>query len=212
MKQNYTHLVLLIDRSGSMRTIKNDMEGGLKTFLDKQRLEPGTCTITAAQFDSEYEILYNRVSIKEINEIKIDPRGSTALIDSMARLIGEVGRDLDSIPEDEKPDRVLFITVTDGEENSSVEFTNVDLKNLIKEQEEKWNWNFTYIGANQDAFSAAARFGGKMSNSMNYLASKRGIDKMWDKVSDATSRYRSIENNNITPNSFAYTKDEQEDI
>ena len=212
MKKNYTHLVLLIDRSGSMRTIKNDMEGGLKTFLDKQRLEPGTCTITAAQFDSEYEILYNRVSIKEINEIKIDPRGNTALIDSMARLIGEVGRDLDSIPEDEKPDRVLFITVTDGEENSSVEFTNSVLKNLIKEQEEKWNWNFTYIGANQDAFSAAARFGGKMCNSMNYLANKKGVDKMWDKVSDATSRYRSIKNNNITSDSFAYTKDEQEDI
>jgi uncharacterized protein YegL len=211
MKQNYTHIVLLLDRSGSMQLIKEDMEGGIKTFMDAQKLETGDCTVTVAQFDSVYEVLQQRVPISKIKDIKISPRGSTALLDSMGRLINEVGVDLASMNEDERPDRILFITVTDGEENSSHEFTNEMLKNLIKEQEDKYAWNFTYIGANQDAFANAEKFGGKMSNSMNYIASKDGIDKMWTKVSNATSRYRSVSNFNINSDSFQYNEDEQKD-
>lgn len=211
MKANYTHLVLLIDRSGSMQSIKDDMEGGIKTFLDKQKLETGTCTVTAAQFDDKYKILYKRVPIQDINEIRINPRGMTALVDSMARLIREVGKDLDSISEDEKPDRVLFITVTDGGENASVEFKNSDLQKIIKEQEEKYAWNFTYIGANQDSFSTSSQLGVKGSNTMNYQTNSLGIDKMWNKVSNATSRYRNIVNHSVTSDSFGFTKDEQED-
>ena len=131
MKKDYTHIVLLIDRSGSMNTIKEDMEGGIKTFIEGQKLEPGYCTVTAAQFDNNYEVIFSRVPISEIDEIKIEPRGTTALIDSMCRLITEVGADLASLSEDERPDRVLFITITDGEENSSFKFTNADTSIIL---------------------------------------------------------------------------------
>jgi uncharacterized protein YegL len=213
MKQNYTHIVLLIDRSGSMVTIKNDMEGGIKSFIDKQKLEDGQCTVTAAQFDTEYEILCSLKPIQDVDEIKIVPRGGTALIDSMSRFINEVGAELDLLSDDERPDRVLFITITDGEENASKECTNEQLTKLIKEQEEKYSWNFTYLGANQDAFGTASKFGGRVNNSMNYTTSKKGIDKMFDKLSAATTRYRGMEDvQAFSGQAFGFTDEEQKDL
>ena len=98
MKANYTHIIFLIDRSGSMMSIKHDMEGGLKEFLAKQKEFPGECTVTAAQFDSEYELIHKLKPPNEVHELKINPRGSTALIDSMVRLIKEAGQELAALP------------------------------------------------------------------------------------------------------------------
>ena len=190
MKANYTHIILLIDRSGSMSGIKEDMEGGIQSFIANQLKEKGECTLTAAQFDNEYEIIYNRVTLKDIKKISIAPRGSTALIDSMYRLIDEVDADLSSIPESERPERVLFVTITDGYENASRKYTNEQLAELIKFQQDKYSWNFTYIGANQDAFEEASKFGGKQSTSLNYNTNSKSINNMFNTLSDATSRYR----------------------
>lgn len=210
MKKNYTHIIILIDRSGSMSSIKNDMEGGIKNFLKTQKQLPGKCTITAAQFDNEYELLYNLKNIHDIDSININPRGSTALIDSMVHLINEAGKELSSLPEEERPERVLFITITDGEENSSLEFTNEKLAELIKHQENKYNWQFTYLGANQDSFSIANKFGLSSTKTMNYSANTAGINTMFNTLSAATTRYRSIDLHSLNQNSFSYTKEEQE--
>jgi len=203
MKANYTHLILLIDRSGSMETIKNDMEGGLKRFLDEQKAEEGICTITAAQFDTHYEVLYSMRNILEIEKIVIEPRGSTALLDSMYRLIKEAGKELDSLQEDEKPSKVLFVTITDGEENSSREVSNNMLKALIRQQEEMYSWDFVYIGANHNAFEVGDQLGMKSNSTMNYLASNDGIDLMYNNLSNATKRYRK------SSDRFGLTHDEQ---
>lgn len=206
MKKNYTHIVFLIDRSGSMGSIKVDMEGGLKEFLEKQKLLPGECTVTAAQFDTVYEILHKLKPLSEIEGLHIDPRGGTALIDSMVRLIKEVGDELRELPEDQRPEKVLFITITDGEENSSKEFTNEQLKERILEQETKYNWQFTYLGANQDAFGVSRQFGLSSAKAMNFAADSDGIKSVFNKLSDASTRYRSAAVNT----SFEYTKEEQE--
>ena len=215
MKKDYTHIVLLLDRSGSMYSIKKDMDGGIKNFLEEQKLESGDCTITAAQFDTTYEILYDRTPIAKVKKIEIDPRGGTALIDSMVRLINEVGNDLSSLEEEDKPDKVLFVTITDGEENSSCEFTNKDLMELIGQQEKDFSWNFTYIGANQDAFLSASKFGGRVYNSLNYEATSKGVEGMFTKLSSATSRYRSASAESVVAaagSAFNYTEEEQKDI
>lgn len=206
MKENYTHIVLLIDRSGSMIKIKNDMEGGIKTFLDNQKQLPGECTITVSQFDCEYETFIKRVPISDVKDIEIIPRGGTALIDAMCRLIIEVGDDLKSLDENERPDKILFVTITDGEENSSHEFTNEMLCEMIKEQEEKYSWNFTYIGANQDAFSVATKYGMRQNSSLNYGATSSGVNIMFSSLSDATYRYRMSKDTST----FSYTDEEQD--
>lgn len=215
MKKDYTHIVLLLDRSGSMSTIKKDMDGGIKVFLEEQKAQPGQCTITAAQFDTVYEIIHSMKPIADVDKIEIKPRGGTALIDSMVRLINEVGNELSGLDEEERPDKVLFVTITDGEENSSREFNNKDLSELVAQQEKDFNWNFTYIGANQDAFSTSSKFGGRMDNSLNYEASSDGVKKMFSKLSDATTRYRSVDMSAVVgaaSAAFNYTEEEQENI
>ncbi len=190
MKTGYTHIVLLIDRSGSMVSIKTDMEGGLKKFLDDQKSEEGACTITAAQFDSDYDVLYSMKDIQQVGDIIIHPRGSTALLDSMHRLILEAGKELDSLADDLKPSKVLFVTITDGEENASREVSYEQLRTLIRQQEDVYSWDFVYLGANQDAFAVGENLGIKSNSSLNFHADKTGIELMCLNMSRATTRYR----------------------
>jgi uncharacterized protein YegL len=203
MKTGYTHIVLLIDRSGSMESIKSDMEGGLKTFLEEQKKEVGDCTITAAQFDTYYDLLYSMTDIRQIQEIKIEPRGATALLDSMYRLIQQAGKELDTLPEESKPSKVLFVTITDGEENSSREITNRQLNKLIRQQEDVYSWDFVYVGANQDAFAVGQKLGVKANSNLDFIASEDGVKNMYSDLSKATSRFRnSFER-------FGFTDEEQ---
>jgi hypothetical protein len=193
MKKDYTHIIILIDRSGSMNGIQKDMEGGLTEFIKKQTDLPGTCTITAAQFDSHYEKLHSLKNAAEVGEIKINPRGNTALIDSMCKLIIDSGKELSSLKEEDRPEKVLFLTITDGEENSSHEYTNKQLKEMIKLQEEVYKWEFAYIGANQDSFSVASDLGisNSSTKSFNYTATSAGIGAMLTNLSTSTATYRS---------------------
>jgi hypothetical protein len=195
-----------------MSSIKYDMEGGIREFLAKQKELPGKCTITAAHFDTMYEMIHSLKPLNEVQELIISPRGSTALIDSMVRLIKEAGQELANLPEEERPERILFITITDGEENASREFTNATLKDMITEQETKYSWQFTYLGANQDSFGVASNMGVRGSKVMDFAPSSVGINKMFNKLSDATVRYRSVASDNLTADSFEYTADEQKDI
>lgn len=204
MKLNYTHIAILLDRSGSMGSIAKDMEGGLKAFLDEQKNIPGELTISLTRFDHEYTPVFVRKPISEIGEINIDPRGMTALIDSACFMIKDVGTDLDSLSEDQKPEKVLFIIITDGEENASTKYTNSDLKELITQQESLYNWNFVFIGANQDAFANGSRMGICASSSLNYDASTLGVKAMYRSVTDATTRYRGASAD------FSFTDEEQE--
>lgn len=206
MKTGYTHIVLLIDRSGSMELIKSDMEGGLKRFLDDQKKEEGECTITAAQFDTHYEVLYSMTDIRQIQEINIQPRGYTALLDSMYRLIQEAGRELDGLADDLRPSKVLFVTITDGLENASREVTYIKLRTLIRQQEDVYSWDFVYIGANQNAFAVGRDLGMKANSSLDYLASKTGIYNMCADLSNATKRYRK------SGERFGFTDEEQKRI
>lgn len=209
MKKNYTHLVILIDRSGSMSSIKKDMEGGLNDFIKNQKELEGLCTVTAAQFDTEMDFLYKMADIKTIGKLKIAPRGGTALIDSMVVLIDEVGKELKELSEDNRPEKVLFITITDGEENSSIKYNNSDLASRIKHQEDKYNWQFTYLGANQDSFGVASKLGVNFTKTMNYSADTLGISNMFNKLNSASVRYRTAVG---SESDFSYTKDEQENI
>lgn len=206
MKTNYTHIAILLDRSGSMSRIASDMEGGLKTFLNEQKLVPGDLTISLTQFDDKYTPIFVRRDVNNIEDIKIVPRGSTALIDSAVRMIKDVDENLKSLPEEEKPEKVLFLIITDGEENSSTNFKLSDLKELIAKQETEQNWTFVYIGANQDAFLNASSYGISTDFALNYEANTAGVNTMYSSVSEATTSFRT------TTSRFKFTNtDESEE-
>ena len=137
MKQGYLHITLLLDRSGSMASVQDDTIGGVNRYFESQRSHPGLCTATLAQFDDEYELIYNRVPIANVAPRTRDnytPRGWTALHDAMVRTIDEVGAVLAALPESERPERVLMVTMTDGEENRSRLYNANDVRSRIDHQ------------------------------------------------------------------------------
>jgi len=165
---NLTHLYFLLDRSGSMASIKDDTEGGFDAFIAEQRSQPGECRVTLAQFDDRYEEVYRDAPVADVPPLRLSPRGSTALLDSIGRLLGEAGARLSALPEHERPGVVIVGIMTDGHENSSRELTHAQVKALIERQTSEYAWQFLYMGADQDAIEVGSSIGVAATHSMTY--------------------------------------------
>lgn len=163
MKKDYCHVTLILDRSGSMATIRNDVVGGVNQFLKQQRETPGECTLTLVQFDTSnpYEVLCDGRPIKDAADLgdNYQPRGGTPLYDAIGMGIVKTGEWLAAKPESERPEKVVFVTMTDGEENSSREYSKNLVAKMTKEQTEKYKWEFVYLGADHDAMKAGHDLG-----------------------------------------------------
>lgn len=150
MNPDYTHLSLVVDRSGSMHKIRTDAQGGLDLLLDEQFALPGKLTVTLVEFDTVVDVVARMAPTRPAYALK--PRGSTALLDAVGRTIAMTGEDLAHIDEDERPAHVLFCVVTDGEENSSKEWTLESLREKIAEQQDTYGWHFLFVGADASAW------------------------------------------------------------
>src|SRR5512143_3257316 len=157
MKKDLTEIVLVLDRSGSMSTTQSDAEGGLKTFMDEQRKVAGECRVTFCRFDHEIDLVFENKPLASVEdaELRLHPRGMTCLLDAMGYAINRVGERLSKTPEAERPGRVIVVTITDGQENSSREFTIRQLFDVIKLQRETYKWDFVFIGADEAAIKMA---------------------------------------------------------
>lgn len=178
MKSDLTDITLVVDRSGSMEQVREDAEGGVNTFIAQQAKEPGEALLTLVQFDTEYEFLHKGVPIAEVPRYQLVPRGMTALLDAVGRAINETGERLAKMDERQRPSLVIFVVMTDGLENSSKEFSKSDVKAMIERQQEKYNWHFTFLGANQDAFAEAGSMGIHAAGAANYAMDKVGAALM----------------------------------
>jgi hypothetical protein len=172
-KENFVEIVIVLDRSGSMATVQADTIGGFNTFIKNQKAQAlGEMKVTLAQFDDRYDIVYSGMDIKDVPLLTSQtyvPRGMTALYDAIGKTINEVGERLSHTPEKERPSLVVFVTLTDGHENSSQEFKQAQVKDMIKHQTDKYNWQFVFLGADQDAFQAES-LGYTASNTFNYAS------------------------------------------
>lgn len=192
MKQNYTKLIAILDRSTSMHSIKSDIIGGYNAFLETQKNETiGKCDMSLYQFDTGYETVYEDLNIADVPNLTdrtFVPRGMTSLYDAIGKTIENVGRKLSNTPEEDRPEKVLVLIITDGDENSSREFTQPIINEKIKHQTEKYNWNFAYIGSNQDAWKTGSSLG--IANNLTYANNTVGVNAMFRSVSDSTTTYR----------------------
>lgn len=189
-----THIICILDRSGSMYSIINDSIGGFNTFLKKQKDLPDEATITVVLFDDQYELIYDNIDIKsaELLTDKIwSPRGNTALYDAIGKTIATEKAKFIKLGKD-APAKVLVCLVTDGQENSSHEYKSDSIKKMIKSCEDE-NWNFIYLAANQDAFAVGGSFGMSIGNTYNYTASSRGVADMSNIMYSATASYRGMD-------------------
>jgi hypothetical protein len=174
MRTDLTDITMVIDRSGSMSSIRSDAEGGINTFIDSQKSEHGEAQLSLVQFDTEYEFIHKGVPIGNLPRYTLVPRGSTALLDAVGRAINETGARLFAVEESQRPGLVVFVIVTDGAENSSREFTREKIREMIEHQQSVYKWQFTFLAANQDAFAEGATLGIAQDGIANFAAEKVG--------------------------------------
>lgn len=168
-----TYIAVLLDRSGSMQSVKDDTIGGFNQFVSEQKAAGDNALLTLVQFDTGgIDVVHESKPIKDVPDLTHEtyqPRGGTPLLDALGKTIHSTGRALSAIPEQARPDKVVFVIITDGQENSSVEHTKASVKQLIEEQSGKYNWQFVYLGANQDAFAEAGSMGIPAAATANYV-------------------------------------------
>lgn len=172
MNENLTDITVVLDRSGSMSSCREEAENGLNHFIREQQKLPGYAYFTLVKFDTDYEVPHRGVNIQEVEKCTLEPRGMTALLDAVGRTINETGDRLNKIEEDKKPGLVVIVIVTDGQENASHEFTKQQIKEMIEKQRTEFSWEFTFLGANQDAFAEAASLGISKGSTMTYSVNK----------------------------------------
>ena len=143
MKKGLTELVFILDKSGSMSGLERDTIGGFNAMLKKQKTIDGECYITTVLFDHNYELLHDRIDIRAVSGIterEYEVGGTTALLDAIGRTINKIGNAQKHTDEDYRAENVLFIIITDGEENSSREFSLEKIKMLIERQKNEYGW------------------------------------------------------------------------
>jgi hypothetical protein len=183
-----TEIIVLLDRSGSMFTSKSEHEGGLNGFIQEQQKLDYETYFTLVQFDSvnPFEVVYDRVPIESVGEIRLDPRGGTPLLDAMGRTISHI---LSGIKDKPNVKDVVFVCLTDGQENASHEYSHESIKKLIEDNK---SWTFLFLGANIDAFSTARSLGiqGQYSSGYNNF-NAQAINNTYANVSKKILRSRS---------------------
>lgn len=192
MNTNLTEIIFLLDRSGSMGGFESDTIGGFNAFIEKQREGPGETIVTTVLFDDQYEVLWNGASVKDIKltEGEYYVRGMTALLDALGKTILDVGERLAQTQENERPSKVIFVITTDGMENSSKEFSYESIRKLIKQQQEKYNWEFVFLAANIDAPKEADNLGIKREDAYSYEVTQDGLQQMYSVVNEAVAKKR----------------------
>lgn len=193
MKKGLTELVFILDKSGSMGGLEADTIGGYNSMLTKQQAVEGECYITTVLFDNHYELLHDRIDIKAVSPItekEYQVGGSTALLDAIGRTIHKIGNAQKHTADDYRAEKVMFVIITDGEENSSREYSAETVKAQIERQKTKYGWEFIFLGANIDAVQTAGRFGISADRAQNYHADSEGVEINFRVMSEAVATFR----------------------
>lgn len=196
MKKDYTHITVLIDKSGSMESIKSDTIGGFNSYLSEQQALPGTATMSLVLFDTgnPFEVIHGFkpiTSVKPLTDTTYCPMGGTPLLDAIGRGINDLGKNLSDLPEDERPEKVVFAIITDGQENSSREFTKAQIEQMIKTQREVYNWQIVFQSSDLSAMADAQSYGINLQSMASYAPTGVGVRNAFSSLSASTSVYRS---------------------
>lgn len=208
MRSDLTDITVVLDRSGSMERIKSDMEPALNKLVKDQKGGPGEAVFTLYQFDDVIELVHEAVPIAAVGRLVLKPRASTALFDAMGQAITEVGLRLLAMPEAERPEKVVFVIITDGLNNASRRYSRDVVFAMVGDQRQKYNWQFLFLGANQDAIGAAADLNIPMANAMNYGVGGQQVNSAVRTAGAKLYQYRAAAGPQI-PSSLTFTEEER---
>ena len=190
-----TKLWFLLDRSGSMSALTQDVIGGFNTFVTEQAQEPGTAHLTLVQFDSQapFEIIHDAARIEEVPSLTTEtysPRGSTPLLDAIGQLIEHADQRIEARSRnDESAEDQLVVIFSDGLENASQRYDPTRVAELISSRQQA-GWEFVFMGANQDSYLEAGRMGISEESVSNFAATAAGTSAAFQSISRATREYR----------------------
>ena len=193
MKKNLTELVFILDKSGSMSGLEKDTIGGFNSLLDQQRKVDGECVITTVLFDNRYELLHDRIDIRAVQPItgkEYFVGGSTALLDAIGKTIHKIGAVQKNTTEDYRAEKVMFVIITDGEENASRHYSSMQIREMIQRQKERYGWEFIFLGANIDAVETAGRFGIDADRAVDYVPDGEGTELNYRMMSQTVATFR----------------------
>lgn len=188
-----TEIVFILDASGSMHGLESDTIGGFNSMLDKQKKQGGQAYVSTVLFDDESKVIHDRkpiATIAPMTDRDYSVGGCTALLDAVGGAIHHIGNVHKYAREEDRPQKTLFVIITDGYENASREYTYDKVKHMISRQQEKYGWEFMFLGANIDAAKEAAKYGIKKDMAVNFVCDRKGTALNYDAVSDAISSMR----------------------
>lgn len=193
MRENLTEIVFILDRSGSMSGLESDTIGGFNSMIAKQQKEEGEAIVSTVLFDDETDVIHDRVAIGDVKKLTEEDyyvRGCTALLDAVGGAIHHIGNVHKYAREEDRPAKTLFVITTDGLENASRHYSFKDVKRLIKRQQEKYNWEFIFLGANIDAIEVADELGISKDRAANYNCDELGTALNYQVLEAAVTRVR----------------------
>lgn len=193
MKKGLTELVFILDRSGSMAGLEADTIGGFNALLEKQRREQGEVLVSTVLFDNEIQVLHDRMRLEDVRPLTgrdYYVRGCTALLDAVGGAIHHIGNVHKYAREEDVPEHTLVVITTDGMENASRRYDASRVKRMVKRQQEKYGWEFLFLGANIDAVESAAHIGIAPRQAANYHSDSEGTALNYEVLSDAVCAVR----------------------
>ena len=193
MNNNITELVFILDRSGSMAGLESDTVGGFNAMMEKQKKQEGRCYVSVILFDSQSQVLFDRVKLEDVPEMKPEDYcvgGCTALIDAIGDAVKHIGNIHKYARAEDVPAHTVFVITTDGMENASRCYSSKQVKDMISSRKEACGWEFLFIGANIDAVETAACYGIDGDRAVNYNADGTGTRILYESVSDAVDEVR----------------------
>lgn len=202
-----THITFVLDSSGSMSKIEDDTKGGFNSFLREQREEDGDATVTLYEFNSTVELVYQDRGVTAAPTLDADnyrPGGKTALHDAIARAVTETGDSLEGRVSAERPETVIVVVLTDGKENAS-ETPVETVRQRVEQRTDADDWEFLFIGANQDAALTAESMGVDRDRALTMDHSSEGTQAAYDAVSRTVSETRR------TGSTEGFTEEEREE-
>lgn len=191
----YTHIAVILDRTGSMESIREDTIGGFNAFLQKQQSVPGKATMTLVQFDSQdpYEIIHRFKPIEQVPELTREtyvPRAMTPLLDALGRGINDLEKSIGALKKGDRPSKIVFVVITDGQENASREFRKDQISKMIKKKTDQSGWQFVFLSADLDAIGDAMSVGICSQRFLLFEKNKKGTKDAWDSIAQQTVAVR----------------------
>ena len=193
MKKGLTEIVFILDKSGSMSGLEADTIGGYNSFLEKQKKVEGEAFVSTVLFSDRNEVVHDRVPIEKIepmNEQQYSVGGCTALLDAIGGAVHHIGNVHKYARDEDKPEHTIFVITTDGQENFSREYSHEKIKKMMTRQQEKYGWEFIFLGANMDAIGEAGKLGIRADRAVRYECDGVGTLLNYSVLSETVGKMR----------------------